>query len=159
MLKCIIIYNTKYVKKYVKLKAKGRKIEMTCKDCINFNECLSKDGTTKYSTKDIACNDVEKRCKYFKNKLHYIELPCNIGDKAYHISYCTKPYKPLEVKVIGFCIDVCEIWGVVCKTDSYRFTLPIDKVYFNKLQAEKESDKLNNIKTLKQDRTEYYEKN
>lgn len=148
MLKCIIIYNTKYVKKYVKLKEKGRKIDMTCKDCINFNECLSKKGTTKYSTTDIACNNVEKLCKYFKNKLHYIELPCNIGDKAYYISYLTKSYTLAEVKVIGFNISVCEIWGVVCKTDSYPFTsypftLPIDKVYFDKLKAEKEIDKLN----------------
>lgn len=123
---------------------------MTCKGCINFNECLSKNGTTKYFTADIACNDVENWCKYFKNKLHYIELPCNIGDKAYYISCCTKSYEPIEVKVIGFCIEVCEIWGVVCKTDSYPFTLPIDEVYFNKLQAEKEIDKLNGIKTLKQ---------
>lgn len=122
---------------------------MTCKDCINFNECLSKNGTTKYFTTDIACGSVEKLCKYFKNKLRYFELPCNIGDNAYYISYCTKSYKPLEVKVIGFNIDVCEIWGAVCKTDSYQFTLPIDKVYFNKLQAEEESDRLNNMKTIK----------
>ena len=52
------------------------------------------------------------------------------------------------MKVIGFNISVCEIWGVVCKTDSYPFTpypftLPIDKVYFDKLKAEKEIDKLN----------------
>lgn len=119
---------------------------MTCKYCINFNECLRKDGTTKYYKTNIACDDVEKMCKYFKNKLHYIELPCNIGDKAYYISYLTKSYTLAEVKVIGFCIEVCEIWGVVCKTDSYPFTLPIDKVYFNKLQAEKEIDKLNGIK-------------
>ena len=122
---------------------------MNCKNCINFNICLSKDGvTTKYYTKDSACNNVEKMCNYFNNKLHYFELPCNIGDKAYYISYCTKSYKPVEVKVIGFCIDVCEIWGVACKTDSYPFTLPIDKVYFNKLQAEKESDRLNNVKNV-----------
>lgn len=72
------------------------------------------------------------------------------GDKAYYISYATKSYTLVEVKVIGFNITVCEIWGVVCKTDSYPFTLPIDEVYFNKLQAEKEIDKLNNTKTLKQ---------
>lgn len=145
-----MVYNTKYAK----LKAKGEKTEMTCKDCINFNECLSKNGTTKYSAIDIACGNVEKLCKYFKNKLRYIELPCNIGDKAYYIkikSYIpTKSYKLVEVKVIGFNIEICKIWGVVCKLNSNQFTLPIDKVYFNKLQAEKEIDKLNNTKTLKQ---------
>ena len=120
---------------------------MTCKYCINFNECLSKNGTTKYSTTDIACNNVEKLCKYFKNKLHYFELPCNIGDKAYYIkvkSYVPKLYTLVEAKVIGFNIDICKIWGVVCEIDSNQFTLDIDNVYFNKLQAEKEIDKLNN---------------
>lgn len=146
MLKCIIIYNTKYVK----LKAKERKIEMTCKYCINFNECLSKNGTTKYSTTDIACNNVEKLCKYFKNKLHYFELPCSIGDKAYYIkikSYTPKSYKLVEAKVTGFNIDKCEIWGVCCKSTDFKheFTLSINDVYFNKLQAEKEIDKLNGI--------------
>lgn len=118
---------------------------MTCKDCINFNECLSKNGTTNYSATDIACGNVEKLCKHFKNKLRYIELPCSIGDKAYYISYITKSYTLVEVKVIGFNIEICKIWGVVCKLDSNQFTLPIDKVYFNKLQAEKEIDKLNGI--------------
>lgn len=121
---------------------------MTCKDCINFNECLSKEKrATRYYSTNVSYNDVENRCKYFKNKLRYIELPCNIGDKAYYISYATKSYTLVEVKVIGFNITVCEIWGVVCKTDSYPFTLPIDEVYFNKLQAEKEIDKLNNKNT------------
>lgn len=121
---------------------------MTCKYCINFNECLSKNGTTKYSTTDIACNNVEKLCKYFKNKLHYIELPCNIGDKAYYIT--TKSYNPIsyklkEIKVTGFNIDRYGIYYVECQEidSGFTFTLFIDKVYFDKLKAEKELNKLN----------------
>lgn len=146
MLKCIMVYNTKYVK----LKAKGEKTEMTCKNCINFNECLSKNGTTKYSATDIACGNVEKLCKYFKNKLHYIELPCNIGDKAYYItlkSYDPVSYELKEIKITGFNIDRYGIYDVECENidSGFTFTLPIDRVYFNKLQAEKEIDKLNGI--------------
>ena len=66
--------------------------------------------------------------------MRYIELPCNIGDKAYYISYTTKSYTLVEVKVIGFNIDICEILGVVCKLASNQFTLLIDRVYFDKLQ-------------------------
>lgn len=121
---------------------------MTCKDCINFNECLSKDGATRYYSTNVACDNVEKRCKYFKNKLHYIELPCSIDDKAYYIT--TKSYNPIsyrlkEIKVTGFNIDRYGIYDVECqKIDSgFTFTLPIDKVYFDKLKAEKELNKLN----------------
>lgn len=117
---------------------------MTCKHCINFNECLSKNGTTKYSTTDIACGNVEKLCKYFKNKLRYIELPCNIGDKAYYISVKDELK---EIKITGFNIDRYGICDVECESidSEFTFTLSIDEVYFNKLQAEKEIDKLNGI--------------
>lgn len=118
---------------------------MDCTYCISFNACSSKHGTTKYYNADSTCKHVEKVCKYFKHKLHYFELPCNIGDNAYYINYCTKSYEPVEVQVIGFCINAFEIWGVVCKTNACQFTLPIDKVYFNKLLAEEASDKLNKI--------------
>ena len=117
---------------------------MTCKDCINFNECLSKNGTTNYSATDIACGNVEKLCKHFKNKLRYVELPCNIGDKAYYVSVKDELK---EIKITGFNIDRYGICDVEFESiySEFTFTLPIDEVYFNKLQAEKEIDKLNGI--------------
>lgn len=147
MPKCIMVCNTKYVR----LKVKGEKKEMTCKDCINFNECLSKEKrATRYYSTNVSYNDVENRCKYFKNKLRYIELPCNIGDKAYYISVKDELK---EIKITGFNIDRYGICDVECESidSGFTFTLSIDEVYFNKLQAEKEIDKLNNIKTLKQE--------
>lgn len=123
---------------------------MTCKYCINFNECLSKNGTTNYYTTDIACNNVEKLCKHFKNKLRYIELPCSIDDKAYYItpkSYNLISYELKEIKITGFNIDRYGIYDVECKNidSGHTFTLPIGGVYFDKLKAEKEVDKLNCI--------------
>lgn len=118
---------------------------MTCKDCINFNECLSKEKrATRYYSANVAANDVEERCKYFKNKLRYIELPCSIGDKAYYISVKDELK---EIKITGFNIDRYGICDVECESidSEFTFTLPIDEVYFNKLQAEKEIDKLNGI--------------
>ena len=46
---------------------------MTCEDCIHFNDCLI-EQITRYYGKEIACNDVEQRCKYFKDKSRFVEL-------------------------------------------------------------------------------------
>lgn len=61
---------------------------MTCKDCIHCDVCSEKDGTTNFYGKEFACNDVEKRCQYFKNKSLIVELPCKVGDKVYRPSKC-----------------------------------------------------------------------
>lgn len=58
---------------------------MTCKYCYHYDVCSEKDGTTNFYGKEFACNDVEKRCQYFKNKSLVVELPCKIGDKAYKV--------------------------------------------------------------------------
>ena len=52
----------------------------TCKDCIHFNDCLSSAKTRYYGEKS-ACNDVQERCKYFKDKSGFIELPCKLKDE------------------------------------------------------------------------------
>lgn len=52
---------------------------MTCKDCIHYEVCnaLNESGVAKILT--------PSQCGCFKDKSKYIELPCNIGDKVYHI--------------------------------------------------------------------------
>lgn len=52
---------------------------MTCKDCMHYEVCnaLDESGQVKIL--------VPSQCGYFKDKSKYIELPCNIGDKVYHI--------------------------------------------------------------------------
>lgn len=58
---------------------------MTCeKHCLHWEVCKltpPEYATAKYYT---FCNCAEK-CECFKDKSKYIELPCNIGDKVYHI--------------------------------------------------------------------------
>lgn len=46
---------------------------MTCYNCIHFDNCLD-NGKTRYYGTNIACNDVEERCKFFKNKSNFIEI-------------------------------------------------------------------------------------
>lgn len=52
---------------------------MTCKDCIHYGLCETKGNA------EIFVRGIENICGYFKDKSKYIELPCNIGDKVYHI--------------------------------------------------------------------------
>ncbi len=46
---------------------------MTCYDCIHFDNCLDNEKTRYYGT-NIACDNVEERCKFFKNKSNFIEI-------------------------------------------------------------------------------------
>ena len=55
----------------------------TCKDCIHFDVCVDKLGTTKFYDNVIAANNVEKLCKNFKDKALVLDLPCNVGSKVY----------------------------------------------------------------------------
>lgn len=54
---------------------------MTCKDCYHCDVCSEKDGTTNFYGKELACNDVDKICQYFKDKSLIIELPIKATDK------------------------------------------------------------------------------
>ena len=59
---------------------------MTCAKCIHFADCL-KDGETGYYGKDTACNNVEKLCKFFKDRSRFVELPCEVGDSAWFVGH------------------------------------------------------------------------
>lgn len=52
---------------------------MTCKDCIHYEICLD-DGIDD-ENKPFA----ENYCITFKDKSHFVELPCNVGDKVWFI--------------------------------------------------------------------------
>lgn len=87
------------------------------------------------------CDDVEKRCEYFKDKSQIVELPCKVGDEAYYLTY--KSYNPLsykveKAKVIKLYIDRSGIFDIkfqALKSD-FTFRLPICKVFFDKSKAE-----------------------
>ena len=55
---------------------------MTCYDCIHCDVC-SGIGACSYH-----CSDVSK-CKHFKNKADFVEVPCRCGDcKNYNNHLC-----------------------------------------------------------------------
>lgn len=53
---------------------------MTCKDCIHYEAHLHFDHFFGFNDENV-----ENLCPVFLAKSKYIELPCNIGDKVYHI--------------------------------------------------------------------------
>ena len=56
-----------------------------CKDCLGFEFCLDRLGTTKYYDNAIAANNVEELCQKFKDRNRFVELPCKVGDTVYVI--------------------------------------------------------------------------
>lgn len=57
-----------------------------CKDCLGFEFCLDRLGTTKYYDNVIAANNVEELCQKFKDRNRFVELPCNIGNTLYMLN-------------------------------------------------------------------------
>ena len=73
----------------------------TCKDCIHFDVCVDKLGTTKFYDNVIAANNVEKLCKNFKDKALVLDLPCNVGSKVYQFDSAGNVYES-EITTIIF---------------------------------------------------------
>ena len=57
----------------------------SCKDCIHQEACFD------------WCRGFElepKKCKHFKDKSRFVELPCKVGDVVYAIFYTGTPSQP-----------------------------------------------------------------
>lgn len=122
---------------------------MTCKKCYHCDVCSEKDGTTNFYGKEFACNDVEKRCQYFKDKSRIVELPCKIGDKVYYLSikrYIPLTHKMAEAEVLDYNINRYGICGVKIRplNSDYIFEMSIDKIFLTKEEAEEKLKELNN---------------
>ena len=126
---------------------------MTCKKCYHCDVCSEKDGTTNFYGKEFACNDVEKRCQYFKNKSLVVELPCKVGDVVYVIKnnkICAKDivyYNKIHSRVAE---QNEEYWHCV---DKNRISINVitfypenigKTVFLTKEEAEAELKELNN---------------
>lgn len=75
---------------------------MTCKDCIHYEVC--KDYKRNICT---VCNYRHEEfcmhheiCDYFKDKSKCIELPCKVGDTAYHYYKSVSEILPYVVEDI-----------------------------------------------------------
>lgn len=124
---------------------------MTCKDCYHCDVCSEKDGTTNFYGKELACNDVEKRCQYFKDKSLIIELPCEVDNKVYYLSIkraIPLTYKIEEAEVLDYNINRYGIFDVKIRQLNldYIFRTSIDKIFLTKEEAEEKLKELNNDK-------------
>ncbi|MBR2503311.1 MAG: hypothetical protein IKB62_04210 [Oscillospiraceae bacterium] len=96
----------------------------TCKKCIYYEKCLSRicHGMG-IDVNDKPSQDMEVRCRDFKDSSKFIEVPCKIGDTAWAIRTCgkTKKVKSGIVDGLGISKDMqvivnikhigCGIWG------------------------------------------------
>lgn len=117
---------------------------MTCKKCYHCDVCSEKDGTTNFYGKEFACNDVEKRCQYFKDKSLIIKLPCNIGDYVYYVTFDSNNVRiPKKAEVISFGVNENGVFDVELESEWSTFVLPINEIFFNIHCVEKYLKELN----------------
>ncbi len=71
---------------------------MTCKDCFHYEACndFAFGGGIEFSNAD--------KCKHFKDKSLFIEMPCKVGDTIYEAIFLKRGVFShwLASKVVGF---------------------------------------------------------
>ena len=62
-----------------------------CKDCLGFEFCLDRLGTTKYYDNAIAANNVEELCQKFKDRNRFVEVVRCKDCKMFcpYLSFCS----------------------------------------------------------------------
>lgn len=58
----------------------------SCKDCVHYEVCMD---YTDLSKSELAQNFLETHliCDHFKPKSRFVELPCEVGQTVYYISF------------------------------------------------------------------------
>ena len=56
----------------------------TCKDCLHFEACVDLLQSMGYTVDGDGC-DADKRCKTFKDRSRFVEVPCQIGTRIFMI--------------------------------------------------------------------------
>lgn len=64
---------------------------MTCQDCVHYEVC-----EVTYPDLDLPFVNLEK-CRLFKDKSKFIELPCEVGDTVYVICGFVSEYKVQQI--------------------------------------------------------------
>lgn len=114
---------------------------MTCKDCLGNMFCSKKDKTKRV---DKYCADADEVCDYFKDKSHIIELPCNIGDYVYYVTFDSNNVRiPKKAEVISFGVNENGVFDVELESKWSTFVLPINEIFFNIHCVEKYLKELN----------------
>lgn len=117
---------------------------MTCKDCYHCDVCSEKDGTTNFYGKEFACNDVEKRCQYFKDKSLIVELPYPLRTKVFVIRSQSSDKNNLyifEDYITGY---IYGKYGLLMTFDYHLSEDNFERVFTDKSKAEEKLKELNN---------------
>lgn len=112
---------------------------MTCKDCYHYDVC-------KFYNKNLPeeYDPIEWQCDNFKNKSLVVELPCNIGDYVYYVTFDFNNVRiPKKAKVISFGINENGVFDVELESKWSTFVLPINEIFFNIHCIEKYLKELN----------------
>lgn len=96
---------------------------MTCKDCYHYDVCC--ELMQQLHWRPELCNS-------FKGKSRIVELPCNVGDYVYYVTFDFNNVRiPKKAKVLSFSINENGVFAVELEGDWSTFVLSIDDIFFN----------------------------
>ncbi len=76
----------------------------SCKECVHYDFCTE-------ITKAYGGKQNPKKCRWVKPKSRFVELPCEVGQMVYKVSFVHKNVTPLKVE--GFIRNLAS-WKVHC---------------------------------------------
>ena len=95
------------------------KCEKKCEDCIHCGLCLNIDRLTLFDKNQPA------HCKAFKDKSLFVELPCKVGDKVYHIRRTPKSKG-------GSYVVEAKVWSIMTTTYQSGTHIKIEVEYISR---------------------------
>lgn len=102
----------------------------SCKECLHFEVCKDRLGTTKYYDNVIAADNVEKLCPNFKDRSRFVELPCKVGDKVFVVN----GFKEIEEFEVDYYVVEKNVISVGCVDDG---EYEIETVFLTREEAER----------------------
>lgn len=117
---------------------------MTCKDCVHYDVCKTRDGQTEFYGLDVDCNNVEELCEHFKPKSRYVELPCEVGQKIWFVqstNWQQTEWEVAEGKVSMLQQKVDKSWKVRISHNSSVWDITVDKIGTEYFLTREEAEK------------------
>lgn len=104
---------------------------MTCKDCVHNEIC--KYGENR--SNGLYCTG--EKCRQFKHKSRFVELPCEVGQKVWFIKRnCDKPDEIVSLYVYQIEIDKDDIW-IRANDGVFNLVRSYTDYYYSREEAEK----------------------
>lgn len=113
---------------------------MTCYDCIHCERCSDIEGGYSAIRSDVS------KCKHFKPKSRFIELPCAVGDDIYWINPSTNKVECAKNDIKAVCYFGDGDFKIICQGANKPEDIGTTWCFLTKEEAEKALERSSNEK-------------